>query len=77
MNETVGDFHVGIGIRDYPRVFITHIPTGKQWVSKSQYKMKEDFFSAADLLRHGYIKFDPTKVVESCDTRFWWPLDFL
>lgn len=56
-------------------IYVTHRETGRQWISKSPTTGKQNIRFLADLIETRITKFDPTKIIRSCDTRFWLPID--
>lgn len=66
------EFTVTTGIshgREY--AFVTHIKTGKQWMSKSEVSEDASLDTISTNIYLGITKFNPDSVVLSCDHRFW------
>jgi hypothetical protein len=72
-SQDVGPLTISAGIyHGHEHVYVTHRQTGKQWISKdSREGGTATIGGTVDLLQIDALKFDPTKVVGSCDTRFW------
>jgi len=71
--QDVGPLTVSSGIyRGREHTYVTHRQTGKQWISKDPLEdSTATLGGTVGLLQIGALKFDSTKVVGSCDTRFW------
>ena len=58
--------------REY--AFVTHIKTGKQWMSKSEVSEDSSLDIISTNIQLGITKFYPDLVIGSCDARFWMPV---
>jgi len=66
------EFTVTTGIshgREY--AFVTHIKTGKQWMSKSEVSEDSSLDTISTNIYLGITNFYPDLVIGSCDARFW------
>lgn len=73
--KDAGPFTVTIGLshgNEY--VYVTHRESGRQWMSKDSTEHGKDLTILASNIKFGITKFDHTKVIGSCDARFWMPV---
>lgn len=70
------EFTVTMGLYEgNTHAFVTHRATGVQWVSKSPYRETADLGMLAMGIRAGYLKFSPSVVIGSCDSRFFYRVE--
>jgi hypothetical protein len=69
------EFTVTTGIshgREY--AFVTHVKTGKQWMSKSEVSEDASLDAISTNIQLGITAFYPDRVIVTCDARFWMPV---
>lgn len=73
--RNAGPYTVTLGLyHGSEYVYVTHRESGRQWMSKSPTDPNRDLSLLASNIDAGVTRFDHTKVMESCDARFWTPV---
>lgn len=73
----VGPYTVQEGLyRGERHIYVTHRETGKQWISKDAGEVNPTHFSfVVSMIEDGILVFRADRTINSCDTRFWLPVE--